>query len=159
MKSPFLLWLNAVVFCLYLAAHWFDILIIVPNWKSGTVEDLRLYHAFFHTTDPRQFFTFLRPVSITISLLCLFFYWYKGSPVRMLMVISFLIDVLLYVVTLFYFSPINDFLFLDDGAPSDPAAVQEYVKKWIASNYIRIALITVGVYASLAAVHFSYRRS
>jgi hypothetical protein len=148
--------MNAVVFCVYLAAHLFDIFIIVPNWRSGTVEEIRLYNAFFDVTDPRNFFQFLRPISILISILCLVAYWRRGSPIRTLVIIAFLIDVGIYLFTSLYFSPINDYLFLVDQSSLDPALVSDMVSKWIASNYIRIALVTVGFYTSVRAVHFAY---
>jgi Domain of unknown function (DUF1772) len=154
----FLLWLNALVFCVYLVGHLFDILIIVPNWNSGNLADIKLYNDFFHKSDPRFFFSYIRPFSIAISFICLVLFWGKGSPLRALLLISLIIDILLYILTLYYFSPINDYLFLNDTQAFDPDLVKEYVSKWVASNYIRIALITVGCYASLWAVHFSYRQ-
>lgn len=158
MQYRFLLWLNALVFCVYLVGHLFDILIIVPNWNSGSLDEIRLYNEFFHKTDPRFFFSSIRPFSIAISFVCLIVFWAKGTPIRALLLISLMIDILIYVVTQYYFSPINDYLFLNDTQNLDPAVVKEYVSKWVASNYIRIALITVGFYASLRAVHFSYRQ-
>lgn len=156
MKYRFLLWLNALIFCIYLSGHLFDITIIIPNWNSGTLEEIRLYNDFFDRTDPRHFFLYIRPVSIAVSFICLLVFWTQGTLLRVFLLISFIIDILIYVVTLYYFSPINDYLFLVDVVTYDEDLVRTYVSQWIASNYIRIALITVGVYTSLRAVHFSY---
>ena len=156
MRYRFLLWLNALVFGVYLVGHLFDITMIVPNWRSGTVEDIKLYNDFFHTADPRFFYSNIRPFSIAVSILCLLVFWSKGTLLRVLLIISLLIDLLIYVVTIYYFTPINDYLFHGETQSLDPVLVKEYVSKWVASNYIRIALLTVGFYASLRAVHFSY---
>lgn len=158
MQYRFLLWLNALVFCVYLVGHLFDILIIVPNWNSGSLADIQLYNDFFQKSDPRFFFSFIRPFSIATSFVCLMAFWSRGTPIRALLLISLLIDILIYAVTQYYFRPINEYLFLNDTLIFDPAVVKDYVSKWVAYNYIRIALITVGFYASLRAIHFSYRQ-
>lgn len=156
MKYRFLLWLNALVFIAYLAGHLFDIFFIVPNWKSGNIEDIIRYNEFFQHSDPRYFFSFARPVSLSLSFLCLVVFWGKGSPIRAFLFISLLIDILIFVVTRFYFTPINEYLFLKETITMDPILVKAYVSKWVGSNYLRIAMITVGFYTSMRAVHFSY---
>jgi hypothetical protein len=156
MKYRFLLWFNALIFCIYLSGHLFDIFIIVPNWNVGSLEAIQLYNTFFHVTDPRYFFSYIRPLSIGLSLICLLVFWNRGSPLRVLLFFSLMIDILIYGVSFFYFSPMNEYLFLDESIAYDLALVKEYSSRWVASNYIRIALLTVGVYTSLRAVHFSY---
>jgi len=48
-------------------------------------------------------------------------------------------------------------LSLEKGGELNPQRVSEYVKSWITADYLRIGLVMIGVYASVAAVHFSYR--
>lgn len=156
MKFRFLLWINAFVFFAYLIGHLFDIIYIVPNWKSGTIEDIVSYNTFFQRADPRFFFVQIRPVSIALSFICLILFWAKGSTIRILLFISLMIDILLYVFTSLYFKPINEYLFFNETSHMDAELVRQYVSKWVGSNYIRIALISIGFFTSIQAVHYSY---
>ncbi len=156
MKFRFLLWINSLVFFAYLIGHLFDIFYIVPNWKSGSIEDIARYNAFFQHADPRNFFSQVRPVSIALSFICLVLFWAKGSPIRTFLIISLMIDILIYVITYFYFTPINDYLFLNETSSMIPDIVKQDASKWIGANYMRIAMISIGFFTSLQAVHYSY---
>ena len=157
MKYRFLLWLNALVFCIYLAGHLFDVFILVPNWKSGSMEDIRMYNSFFHKTNPFDFFRIIMPVSTGLSLLCFITFLRRGNPLITLVLISLLIDIGIYLVTLHYFLPINEYLFFEQGGELSPDRVREYVKNWVTADYLRIAMIMIGFYSSILAVHYSYR--
>ena len=74
-----------------------------------------------------------------------------------LVLISLLIDIGIYLVTLHYFLPINEYLFFEQGGELAPDRVREYVKNWVTADYLRIAMIMVGFYSSILAVHYSYR--
>ena len=157
MKYRFLLWLNALVFCAYLAGSLFDVFYLVPNWQSGTIEDIHRFNAFFHNTNPMDFYRLIMPVSTGLSIICFFVFFNRGNPVLILLTISLLIDIGIDAVTLYYFIPIIDYLSLENVGELNPQRVNEYVKSWITADYLRIGLIMIGVYTSVAAVHFSYR--
>jgi hypothetical protein len=157
MKYRFLLWLNALVFCFYLAGHLFDVFILVPNWKSGMMEDIRLYNSFFHQTNPYDYFRIIMPVSTALSCVCFLVFIRRGNPLITLLTISVLIDIGIGLVTLHYFLPINEYLFFEQGGDLAPERVRAYVKNWVTADYLRIAMIIVGCYTSILAVHYSYR--
>ena len=156
-KYRFLLWLNALTFAFYLAGLLFDILILVPNWKSGSLEEIKLFNDFFHKTQPADFYRIIMPISTALSVICFFVFYKRGNPILILLMISLLIDVGIDAVTWHYFVPINEYLFLDNGGELNPQRVSEYVNSWITADYLRVGLIMIGFYASIAAVHFSYR--
>lgn len=158
-KYKFLLWLNALTFAFYLAGLLFDILILVPNWKSGSLEEIQLFNNFFHKTQPADFYRVVMPISTALSVICFIVFFNRGNPILMLLTISLLIDIGIDAVTLHYFVPINEYLFLDKGGELNPQRVSEYVNSWITADYLRVGLIMIGFYASIAAVHFSYRSS
>jgi len=158
-KYQYLLWCNALVFTFYLAGHLFDVAILVPNWKSGTLADIELFNAFFHFTNPTDYFYFIMPVSTALSVICFLVFFNRGNPILILLSISLLIDIAIDAVTLHYFVPINEYLFWEQGGALSPERVHEYVKGWVTADYLRIGLIMIGFYASVAAVHFSYKRS
>lgn len=158
MRYRYLLWLNALVFTFYLAGHLFDIFILVPNWKSGTLEDISLYNAFFHQTNPADYFRVIMPVSTGLSVICFVLFFHRGNPMLILLLISLLIDIGIDLVTLHYFLPRNEYLFFEQGGELHPERVETYVKSWVTADYLRIAMIVIGCFASLQAVHFSYKR-
>jgi hypothetical protein len=157
-RFRFLLWCNAIIFAIYLGGLVFDILVLVPNWKSGSLEEIRLFNDFFHRTQPEDFYKVIMPISTVLSVLCFIVFFNRGNPVLIFLTISLLIDIGIDAVTWHYFVPINEYLFLDKGGELNAQRVSEYVNSWITADYLRIGLIMIGFYSSIAAVHFSYRR-
>jgi hypothetical protein len=157
-KYQFLLWCNAVVFAFYLAGHLFDLFILVPNWKSGSMEEIQVFNTFFHYTNPFDYYKIIMPVSTAFSVICFIVFFRRGNPIQMLLAISLLIDIGIDAVTLHYFIPINEYLFFEQGGELHPDRVMEYVKGWVTADYLRIGLIMIGFYASVAALHYSYPR-
>lgn len=155
-KFRFLLWGNAIVFAIYLAGHLFDIFIIIPNWKSGSMEELIVFNDFFHKTNPVNYYKVVMYISTALSLICVILYIRAGGTILVLLLISLAIDILIDVVTLHYFTPINEYLFLEQGGVLEPERVREYARQWVMADYLRVALITIGFYTSVRAVHFSY---
>jgi hypothetical protein len=156
-KFQFLLWLNTLVFCVYLSAHLFDIFILIPNWRSGTMEDIQLYNAFFHQTNPYDFYKVIMPVSTVLSFSCFIAYAHRGNPMLVFLLIALLIDIGIDLVTWSFFLPINEYLFFEQGGDLQPDRVREYVRSWVTADYLRTGLIVIGFYASLLALHYSYR--
>ena len=158
MNFRFLLWLNAIVFAVYLAGHLFDIFIIIPNFRSGSVEEIMLFNDFFHKTNPVNFYRVIMWISCGISLLCFITYLRAGNPILGMLMISVVIDMLLYMVTMYYIRPMNEYLLTNQVGVLYQEGVAEYVRIWITANYLRIGLIVIGFYASVLAIHFSYSR-
>ncbi len=157
-RFQFFLWCNALVFAFYLAGHLFDIFILVPNWKSGSLQDIEVYNTFFHFTNPFDYYQVIMPVSTALSIICLAVFFRRGNPIAGLLVVSLLIDLGIDAVTLHFFVPINKYLFFEQGGVLTADRVHDYVKSWITADYLRVGLIMIGFYASVAALHFSYPR-
>ena len=154
----FLLWCNAIVFAAYLAGHVFDIFIIMPNWKSGSLEEIRLFNDFFHQTNPVNYYKIVMWISTVLSVLCFILAWPLGNPVRTLLGIGLLIDILIDIVTMHYFTPINEYLFFEQAGELQASRVKEYVTRWVIADYLRVGLIMIGFYTSILSVHFSYKK-
>lgn len=152
------MWANAIVFAAYLAAHLFDIFIIIPNWKSGAMQEIILFNDFFHKTNPVNFYRVIMYISTALSLLCFLVYMRNGNPVMILLAICLLIDILIDIVTIHYFTPINEYLFFESTDKLDPERVNQYVSRWVTADYLRVALISIGFFTSVMAVHYSYGR-
>ena len=121
------------------------------------MEEIRLFNEFFHRTEPVDFYKIIMPISTVLSVLSFIVFFRRGNPMLMLLTISLLIDVGIDAVTLHYFMPINEYLFFEEGGALQPQRVSEYVNAWITADYLRVGLIMIGFYASIGAVHFSYR--
>ena len=159
MKFPFLLWSNAVVFAAYLAGHLFDLCIIIPYWKSGAIDEILLFNDFFHATSPVNFYRIIMYISTTLSLFSFILYYGKGNPIRIFLFISLLINILIGAVTISFFTPIDEYLFLEQSGALEAERVRQYVTQWVRADYLRLTLITIGFYTSVMAVHFSYLKS
>lgn len=159
MNNPivrFILWSNAIVFAVYLAGHLFDIFIIIPNWQSGSLEEMVAFNEFFHKTNPVNYYKVIMYVSTALSLICVLLSLRVGGTMFVLLLIALVIDILIDIITLHYFTPMNEYLFLEQGGLLEPERVKAYVRQWVTADYLRVALITIGFYTSVRAVHFSY---
>ena len=97
------------------------------------------------------------PISTLLSVLCFVVFYRFGNPLRILLMFSLLIDLGIDAVTWHYFLPINDYLFYDDGQTLEPARVSKFVTSWVTADYLRVGLIMIGFYASVTALHLSYK--
>lgn len=150
MKQELFLWITVIVFSFYFAGHLFDLLANIPNWKSGDIMDVSKYRDFYAKASPKNyFFPFVIGTPI-VSLICLFLVWNIGDPARIFLIMSSLIALLVSVATIKYFVPINDYIFT--STEYDQVKLKKLVSGWIKMDYIRVAILGVGLLTSILAL-------
>ncbi|MEX0686700.1 MAG: DUF1772 domain-containing protein [Balneolales bacterium] len=148
-----LLWMTLVLYVFYFAGHVFDLLANIPNWKSGEVHDVTKYRAFYSNSSPKTYFLPLVLGTPLVSLVTLWSVWQLDGSIYLYIGISFIISVIILVLTIKIFVPINEYLFMSPESEYDPEKLKELVSKWISLDYLRLLLLGIGMLTSILALH------
>ena len=143
------LWATLLFFSFYFSGHLFDIIANVPNWESGEVNDVQLYRDFYHKSSPTRYFAPLVLGTPVVSLIALILVWKKGRRTRTLLAASFLIAVGVSIWTILFFVPINQYI---QTAEYNPLELKRLVTKWVRYDYLRLAVLGIGLASSLLAL-------
>ena len=143
------LWATLLFFSFYFSGHLFDIIANVPNWESGEVNDVQLYRDFYHKSSPTRYFAPLVLGTPIVSLIALILVWKKGRRTRTLLAASFLIAVGVSTWTILFFVPINQYI---QTAEYNPLELKRLVTKWVRYDYLRLAVLGIGLASSLWAL-------
>ena len=150
MKQEIFLWLTVVFFNFYFAGHLFDLLANVPNWKSGDIADVSKYRDFYGKASPKNYFLPFVVGTPVISLLSLILVWNSGNDVRIFLLISTLLSLLIFVAAVKYFVPINEYILT--SKKYDEVKLKKLVSGWVKIDYIRLALLGIGLLTSILAL-------
>ncbi len=121
----------------------------MPNWESGEVNDVRIYRDFYHKSSPTKYFAPLVLGTPIVSLTALILVWKKGGRTRTLLGVSFLIAAGVAIWTVLFFVPINQYI---QTGEYNPVELKELVTKWIRYDYLRLAVVGIGLASSIWAL-------
>jgi hypothetical protein len=143
------LWATVLLFSFYFSGHLFDIIVNVPNWESGEVNDVRIYRDFYHKSSPTVYFAPLVLGTPIVSLIALILVWKKGGRTRTLLGASFLIAAGVAIWTVLFFVPINQYI---QTGEYNPVELKGLVTKWVRYDYLRLAVVGIGLASSIWAL-------
>lgn len=147
MTTLIFLWLSLILYSFYFAGHLFDILANVPNWKSGELEAVGRYRAFYGKSTPKNYFLPLVLGTPVVSLIALYLVWPLGNPITLYLGIAVLMTLAVLVMTVKIFVPINKYIF--GSQEYDPVQLKKMVNRWISLDYLRLFLIGLGMIAAI----------
>ena len=156
MTKRIFLWLNTILSTVYLTGHLFDFFVVMSNWRAGRVELLTGYRAFFIHADPGHFFRIVVPVSVLLSVISFFAYLKSNKQIRILLSAHLVLTLGAFLFTMFYFLPINNYLFWNKEMSLDPSLTMELVNKWVLGEHLRVVFGFVALMVSARALHLSY---
>ncbi len=154
MQTFLFLWALVLLNCLHFGAHLYDTLTSIPNWKSGDIQEVRLYRDFHHKAKKANFFAPVIFSSILVSAVSLILVYSDPGNVKIMIGICLAINlaVLLGVFTLF--RPINDYI--EKAQVYDPAILKTMVNKWFIMDKIRLFITFLGLIISIWALNLCY---
>ena len=156
MTKRILLWLNTFFACGYFIGHLFDYLVIIPNWEHGNVEGITKFREFFIKADPGAFFKIFVMAPILFALICFFSYLKSEKKLRRVLGTYLAISLGAFVFTMFYFLPLNDYLFWSKEINFESIKTKEFISKWILGDTIRLVIGLAALLVSARALHLSY---
>lgn len=151
MITTFFLWLTVLLFSFYFAGHLFDLLVNIPNWKSGEISDVVKYREFYSQSSPKNYFLLLVTSTPIISMISLGLVWHIAGSVRYFLAAAFVLSVIVLIFTLKYFVPINEYIF--NTTTYDQVELKELVSKWISADYLRLLLLGIGMLTAIAGLN------
>lgn len=152
------LWLNTIISTVYLTGHLFDFFVVMSNWRTGNVELLTNFRAFFINADPGHFFRIVVPVSVLLSIISFFAYLKSNKQIKILLSVHLVVTLGAFLFTMFYFLPINNYLFWNQGISLEPDLTMELVNKWVFGEHLRVLFGFVALIVSARALHLSYNK-
>jgi hypothetical protein len=156
MTKRIILWLNAFFACGHFAGHLFDTLVIVPNWKSGSVEAIMGFRGFFVNTDPGAYFAIFVMGPTLLAIVSFVTYIKSAKPLRNTLAIVLLLTLISTASTFLFFFPINNYLFWGGDNVLDPTKTMDLVNNWVSGERIRLALAFIILLFAGKALHLSY---
>ena len=141
-----LLWAVMLLYSFHFAGHLHNALTNVPNWSSGSIEDMNRYGTFYHKATNTRFFAPVIFATILVCLLSLFYAWNQSHLTRNILIADLLIAVLVLISVFTIFRPMNDYFSQQEY---EPVRLKKMVQKWVTYNYVRMLIILIGLILSI----------
>ena len=150
MLTEITLWATVLIFTIHLSGHIFDRIAIIPNWNSGTIDDMMRNKAFFQKGQIRTFFGLVILACFVSSLMGMILLWgnQRGSQYA---IAAFVLSTATNVWTIVYFVPMNKYFEAQDY---EVDTLRRTVKKWVTANHLRFLLLTIALGFSIAALEY-----
>ncbi len=149
MITTIFLWAIVLLFSFHFAGHLHNILANVPNWSSGSVEDMNRYSNFYHKGNNTHYFAPVIFASIIACLIALILVWNTDGQIRTLVAIDLVIAIGVLVSVLTVFRPMNNYF---ESKVYEPVKLKLLVNKWLLYNQIRFVIILVGLIIAICAL-------
>lgn len=153
MITKYFLWAIVLLYSFHFAGHLHNIITNVPNWSSGTIEDMNRYANFYHKGNNTHYFAPIIFGSIIVCFITLILVWNSGGITRNLVAFDLIIAIAVLLSVLTLFRPINIYF---ESMQYEPTKLKSLVNTWLLYNKIRLVIIFIGLIISLWALN-SYK--
>ncbi|MBL0331351.1 MAG: DUF1772 domain-containing protein [Chlorobiota bacterium] len=156
MNKRIILWTNLTIWYFLFVGMVFDMIIIAANWRTGDLESVKNLRAFFHVTEPGDYFM-IKLAVLVFAIISPIAYWRTSKAIRNLLLIALVVTLADITFTMLHFLPINEYVgWYGEKTELDPVKLKEMCQSWWNYNFLRIALDFVGLLVSGRALHKSY---
>lgn len=138
-----------------LFANLYTSLVDARSWGSNIPDSIAAARQYFKVVDPGAFFRVFSPANQVLGLIALVIYWKTSPSIRLQLFIAFACYVSAEAMTFSYFFPRNDIMFRD-AALTDIDLLKKTWSEWNTMNWVRTAILVVGVMFSILSLHKIY---
>lgn len=146
------LYLSIVIASGVLFVNIYNSIVDATSWGAHFPDSIRIAREYFSKANPGLFFRVFSPANQILALLSLILFWKTSAPVRIYLLIAFILYVLGDVFTFAYFYPRNDIMFKSDIS-THLEAIKTAWKQWVPMNWLRSLIVLVGLISSFCALH------
>lgn len=125
------------------------------SWGSDIPNSIAAAREYFKVVNPGDFFRVFSPINQVLGLLALILFWKSTPTIRLYVGIAFVLYILSDVMTFAFFYPRNDILF-KDAALTEVDRLRKVWSEWNSMNWVRSALLLVGIVFSGMALNGWY---
>ena len=155
--TRFFLWVSVLAWGILLGAKLFDLRVLVGAWSAAPPASLRLLpYGPHYPVDTGEFFIPSSAALLLASCGALIGGWHTPARYRGWLLLSALMILGSLVFTVMAFWPRNAALWaVAKGAPTalhEPAAIRKMVREWVAYDWLRVAMATLGFVAAVRAI-------
>ena len=130
-------------------------LVDAKSWGSDLPNSIDAARTYFKVVNPGNFFRIFSPLNQVLGILVVILFWKAYPSVRIYLGVAVLMYILCDVITFAYFYPRNDIMF-KDAALTDVALLKRTWSEWSAMNWVRSAMLVIGLFFSFLSLHKVY---
>ena len=133
----------------------FTSLVDARSWGNDIPNSIATARQYFKVVDPGVFFRLFSPINQVLGLIAVVIFWKTSPSIRLRLFIAFACYVAAEAMTFTYFFPRNDIMFRD-AALTDIDLLKKTWSEWNNMNWVRTAILLVGVIFSMLSLHAIY---
>jgi hypothetical protein len=133
-------------------------LIDARSWGHDIPNSIAAAREYFKAVNPGNFFRMFSPVNQALGILTIILFWKASPAIRVFLIASVGLYILAEGLTFGYFFPRNDIMF-KTAALSDVDLLKKTWSEWNTMNWVRTAILAIGVGLSFVALHKIYSRN
>lgn len=133
----------------------FTSLIDARSWGADIPNSIAAAREYFKVVDPGNFFRLFSPINQALGILALILSWKTSGSIRIGLGIALVCYLSAEAMTFIYFFPRNDIMFRD-AALTDIVLLKKTWSEWNSMNWVRTAVLTIGVLSSCFSLHKIY---
>jgi uncharacterized membrane protein len=125
------------------------------SWASDVPHSIAAGREYFKVVNPGNFFRIFSPVNQILGLLVVILFWKSSPSIRMSLGLAFILYIAADAFTFAYFYPRNDIMF-KTAQLTDVELLKKIVTEWSIMNWVRSAIIFIGLICSCISLHKLY---
>jgi Domain of unknown function (DUF1772) len=154
MQKNIFLFLSIIISSGLLLTNIYTSVVDATSWGSNIPVSIEAARKYFSVVNPGTFFRIFSPVNQLLALVSLILFWRSGAPVRSYLGIAFAFYLITEAFTFGYFYPRNAIMF---GTSTDVELIKQAWSEWNMMNWLRSALLGVGVCFSCLGLNSAYQ--
>lgn len=155
--AQILLWISVIAWSLWFGALMYEIFVVMPLWSSSPPVSVVEWNARpQYIINPTKYYVPVALACILSAIGALITAWKIGKN-WLWYALSAISAVVTLAFTLVYFFSRNEVIFRNQNAGLSGEEITWMADSWVAANWIRLAIMTVGFLAALNALSLSRR--
>jgi len=130
-------------------------LIDAASWGSHIPDSIATARDYYKSVNPGNFFRIFSPVNQLLGLVVLALFWKSSPAIRLYVAIAFVLYIAAEGLTFGYFYPRNAIMF-KSAQITDIDLLRKTWSQWNSMNWVRSAMLLVGMIFSMLALHSFY---
>jgi uncharacterized membrane protein len=135
----------------------FTSLIDARSWGADIPHSIGAAREYFKVVDPGNFFRLFSPINQALGLIVLVLFWKASPSIRLSLGIALICYLSAEAMTFAYFFPRNDIMFRN-ASLTDIDLLKKTWSEWDRMNWVRTAILFIGVFCSCLSLHKIYLR-